>query len=217
MGYRSIGVIGLTGDEEFIGEEEYLGENDIEGLMQQETYGATYQPKPGRVKFQVPKATASALARAKGEVFDIFPGYPNTNTSTNLSVNVADTDSDVHTFTCPTGMVAVLNPADSRLEVLFETFTSAGRLSSDYIPGLISVFAQSALHGSRERVFAGNSTYHNPFNNTASVGTARRWRIGYLVSPGDTLITQVRLASIIGTATNRAQLDHKILAKRLVP
>ena len=228
MAWKRVGVIGATRGEDLWqagAAQEY--DTDGYGAAQEYDLGADdggnraqlttqYPQRPrGSPQFRVPSSLAERLKQVPGEIYDIFPGVPNTTVSTNLTAGTANTDTDVHTFTPPVGNYIVLNPGDVTQEVLFETFTSNGRTSSDFIPGLITVHALTGLQGKRERLYAASSEFHNPFQNMSSVGHRRKWQLGYLISPGDAIITRFVGSSANGTATSTAHLDHRVLAKKI--
>lgn len=171
--------------------------------------------------FNVSPDLAARLKAMPGELYDIYPGQPDTTTSTALSVVTANTSGQtVHTFTPPTGTFIILDPNDMTQEVLFQPFTSAGTASSNYIPGLIEIFARTGLGGKTEKVYAGISEHHRTDSNMASVGNMRRWRLGYLIKPGEKLLTQFNSQGTGATAsigTGTTVLDHKVLAKGVLP
>lgn len=178
-------------------------------------------PASKPVAFNVPADLAARLAAMPGELYDIYPGQPDTTTSSALSIVAANTQgATVHTFTPPTGTFIILDPHDLTQEVLFQPFTSAGTASSNYIPGLIEIYAQTGLRGRTEKVYAGITEHHRTDSNLASVGNQRRWRLGYLIKPGEKLLTQFNSQGTGASAsigTGQTTLDHKVLAKGVLP
>ena len=170
--------------------------------------------------FQVPVTLAERLKNVPGEVYDIFPGVPDTTTSTNLSVVTANAQGVIHTFTPPTGHYIILDPSDITQEVLLQPYTSAGSASSNYIPGLIEIFTRTGLAGKQERVYVAVSTFHRDDSNLAARGDRRKWQLGYVISPGDRLLTMFTSQGTGATAsigTGTTVLDHRVLAKKVSP
>jgi hypothetical protein len=76
---------------------------------------------------------------------------------------------------------------------------------------MITIYAQTGLQGKSERVYAASSEFHNPFQNMASIGNRRKWQLGYIIVPGESMLTKFFCGTAIGTS--QAHLDHKVSVK----
>jgi hypothetical protein len=209
MGWRKVGSIGV----------DHGAYQDYDsGSYQDYDVGADEKPLANKApgpspapKFRLPAGLAERLRSVPSEPYDIYPSYPSTTYSSALSANTASSETTCHTFIAPTGSYVVLNPGDVTQEALFETFTSNGRTSSDFIAGMITIYAQTGLQGKSERVYAASSEFHNPFQNMASIGNRRKWQLGYIIVPGESMLTKFFATVAIGTSN--AHLDHKVSVK----
>lgn len=221
--WNRVGTIGVTHavQERFAAVQEQSAVQEQMGLGAQKKFTTKYPyPPRGTPGFGMPGDLAARLRQVPGEVFDIFPGFPNTTVSSLLSVNTVQVQTAIHTFTPPTGHYIVLDPGDVTQEVLLQPYSSQGQASSNFIRGLIEIFTRTGLIGKSERVYAGGAEFHRPESNLSSIGHRRKWQLGYVVSPGDTLITFLTTqgssaSDVIGTA--QTVLDHRVLSKKITP
>jgi hypothetical protein len=172
------------------------------------------QPAARPPRMPLPPALADQMKRVPVEVFDIFPGFPSTVYSSNLSQSTPGSESTVHTFTPPTGHYVVINPSDITQEVLYEPYDSS--VTSTLIKGLISIYTRTGLQGFQQRLYHGGSEFHNPSINISSVGNRRRWQFGAVISPGDTMETRFFNATY-ATSSTASHLDHRVSIKKITP
>ena len=180
---------------------------------------------PGRrpATFRMPGGLNALLARAPKEVFSIYPGIPDTGVSGNLVTNTSRTQSAVHTFKTPTGHFLVLDPGDIGQEVLFTPYGSqGGSTSSDFIIGLIEIFAKSALGGVTTRVYTADSMSHRTDSQLATIGQKRKWQVGAVLSPGDQAITYFTSRGAYSTGsevihTLQTILEHRVTSRKIAP
>jgi len=228
MGWKQIGFFGTKDDDllPFMGDYE----GDYEGAVQEQRgaamqyIGAPPAPAPQAVysprqpaarppRMPLPPALANQMKKVPVEVFDIFPGFPSTQYSSNLSVSTPGAESTVHTFTPPTGHYVVINPSDITQEVLYEPYDSS--VTSTLVKGLISIYTRTGLQGFQQRLYHGGSEFHNPSINISSVGNRRRWQFGAVISPGDTMET--RFFHALNAAGTNSHLDHRVSIKKITP
>ena len=150
--------------------------------------------------------------KSAGRLVDTNPFNITTGVTgaTALGGALANTRTNVFSFTIQTGHQCVLDPGNKHCQVLVMPYSVAPAFLNCHI----EVFVDQADGGKSERVFDGTSIHMNPAWNISADISPRLWRSYYIAVPGDILRVYVTPGAVAMSAAD-SYINLTVLSTRM--
>jgi len=143
------------------------------------------------------------------EIYTIMSKQPNSTISSAIRKNVRGVESDIFSFSIPTGFVLSLDTRDDRSYAKVVLRNKNGRI----IKGVINVYAHNGLRRYQRRLYSSSCESHNPSHKYSAKD--KMWSTNLKIGAGSKIFVRVYSEEII--CPSKCNIELRVRVHKLFP